>query len=258
MDTQVTGAPVETRPVLLAASGRGRVGKTEMLAVVAQLLAEDAGFEVEVWDCDPAREVGSLSGRFKGAKRPRSGDLEDRRIFLEEHGRRLMEAAVDGRPFHAVLDVGGEDLLLPLMDAEVGFGEFLSRAGVSFVVAHVVGTDDADLDYLRRVEKLGLIRATRGAIVRNEGMLRTTERRDAAFQRVNDDPVVRAFTSKARGGRLLSMPALAPDVMQDVKASGQTFREYATDPKRCWDFRAVRVAHWLAGCEEMRRAMLGP
>src|ERR1044072_2164886 len=93
----------DAKSFLLAAAGRSRVGKTEMLTVIAQLLAED-GVPVEAWDCDPARETGALSQRIKGAKKSRSGDFEDRRIFLEENTRRLMEASAKGKPFHAVLD----------------------------------------------------------------------------------------------------------------------------------------------------------
>src|SRR5689334_298083 len=96
----------EVQPVLLMPLGRGRVGKTVIGNTVAQFFKK-AGATLQVWDMDQQTTSHGLAVFHPEAAVPPHAGLADLAKWLEGkiHEQALAKRA--GRPFDALLGVGG-------------------------------------------------------------------------------------------------------------------------------------------------------
>jgi hypothetical protein len=163
----MTFATSETdcKPVLMIVVGRQRVGKTTFLNGLSQYL-RGHGATFEIWDADKVNASHNLSGFHEAALQPVSTEPADVKAWLEERFTDLME-----RRFDAVLDVGGGETPLARLVVEVPIATALEGEGVRVVVAHVIGPEVADLDYLDRFEQNDLFAPEATLIVMNSGLV---------------------------------------------------------------------------------------
>jgi hypothetical protein len=191
----------ERRPVLLIAVGRQRVGKTAFLNTLAQYLrAQGAGFRI--WNADKLNRSASLSLFHADALEPPSPDVEDVKGWLEERFADLIEHRYD-----AILDIGGGATPLTTLVEEVPIVTALERRGIRLVVAHVVGPELADLDYLEKYLFDRLLAPDATVIVLNGGLVLTGRSADFAFAGVHKHPALLAALKQ--GAEVALMPRLA-------------------------------------------------
>lgn len=236
---------VDRPPYLVAAVGRGRVGKKLFGRWMAETLRHE-GRTVQVWDCN--REPPGLRKYFSDAKTPTSRDMEDRRRLIEDGLGDMAAKAYAGTPYDVVLDVGGDDVLLKRLGYELSLAETLEEAGIALVAVHVIGDKEDDLRYLESVEKSGLFKPRRACILQNYGMISAYAKPAEAFGPVLEHPAVVAF--KARGGHVVKMEALTPECITELE-KGRTFHEIASKLKPL-DPKAFRIKVWLAGMDAVR------
>jgi hypothetical protein len=125
--------PAETQPVLMIAVGRGRVGKTTVLNIFGQYFRKrDA--RLAMWNIDPHTRSGSLSEFFDDVDEPDHGGLSDRGKWLEA---KISEQSAGG--FDALVDVGGGDLVLSRMAANINLNRVAAKMGIKLVMIHVAG-----------------------------------------------------------------------------------------------------------------------
>jgi len=191
----MTFATSETdrKPVLMIVVGRQRVGKTTFLNGLSQYL-RGHGATFEIWDADKVNASHNLSGFHEAALQPVSTEPADVKAWLEERFTDLME-----RRFDAVLDVGGGETPLARLVVEVPIATALEGEGVRVVVAHVIGPEVADLDYLDRFEQNDLFAPEATLIVMNSGLVMSGRSVDYAFQSVNRHKTIGRSIGKARG-----------------------------------------------------------
>lgn len=243
MEAKVNGS----RPHLIVAVGRGRVGKTTLLRWLAEVM-QDGALPVQVWDGDPEPSKESLLSRyFDGAERPlRPQDAEARRQWLEQRITEMVKAARSGKPFHAILDVGGDDLLLKRLQGEASILRHLEAMGIAVVAVHVVGADPGDLRYFISAEQSGLFRPERAILVKNEGMIGALDGPEVRFAAIDRHPAVAAFL--ADRGAAVWMPALPPDLMDflaDEANAGTSLRQWIERDDRLGFVNAIRLTELL-------------
>ena len=82
----------------------------------------------------------------------------------------------------------------------------MEDAGISLVVAYVLGPDAADIDYLDMLMNESRFHPHRSLVVLNEGLAPQGHNPITAFKTTREHPVVRQVL--ARGGHVVSFPAL--------------------------------------------------
>jgi hypothetical protein len=238
---KLTDVAVE-RPKLVVTVGRGKTGKSAFLRWVAETALATGTRPIRVFDADIHNAT--LKRCFDHAEAPPSLDDEDRRTWVEARLSEMVEAVASNDPFDAVLDLGGNDLLLKRLGFEVGLVELLDSSGVELVGVHMIGPDVADLRYLEDVERSGLFRPKRLVLVLNTGLVKTLQNPAVAFKPILESEIIRDVTSAARGGKLVSMPALM--CMAEIEQKGlKSFSAAAAAPQVIGLFNTKRVAYWL-------------
>ncbi len=220
----------DCKPVLIIVVGRQRVGKTTFLNGLSQYL-RGHGATFEIWDADKVNASHNLSGFHEAALQPVSTEPADVKAWLEERFTDLME-----RRFDAVLDVGGGETPLARLVVEVPIATALEGEGVRVVVAHVIGPEVADLDYLDRFEQNDLFAPEATLIVMNSGLVVSGRSVDYAFQSVNRHKTI--GRSIGKGARIVVMPSLA--CLAEVTDRRLLFEE-AMDGKVGADGRSVSI-----------------
>ena len=141
IDAQPDHAPASdfqpARARLVLPLGRGGRGKTTLTRWMVER-AHRAGRSPVVADAD--RNNATLSRFFGGVLSPPSADDRDVTEFVA----RLVEAQVERR-FDAVLDLGGGDLTLKRLAAEMELATWLPTLGVDLVAIHLLGPSADDL-----------------------------------------------------------------------------------------------------------------
>jgi hypothetical protein len=236
--------PVDRKPVLIGAYGRGNTGKTALLTALTQYCREQ-GASMQLWNLDQHQRSVSLETMFVDTRAPDDDNENERGRWLEE---RLSEQA-DER-FDAVLDVGGGDTQIRNLAREIDLVGTLDERGIRLVAFHMVGPDPGDLDFLKMVVEDDLFVPAASVVVVNAGRLPSGRSARQLVEKVKaDQSVLRVLKS---GGRLQMMPRLA--CMTGVLERGISFREAMEGTvKRGQDslsfFDQARVAKWWT--EEM-------
>lgn len=191
--------PAETQPVLMIAVGRGRVGKTTVLNIFGQYFRKrDA--RLAMWNIDPHTRSGSLSEFFDDVDEPDHGGLSDRGKWLEA---KISEQSAGG--FDALVDVGGGDLVLSRMAANINLNRVAAKMGIKLVMIHVLGTDPGDLDHFR-TNWASRISGCPTILVMNAGLLDPEASPLTEFRHVFESDVVRK--AHESGARSLLLPLL--------------------------------------------------
>lgn len=195
--------PRKRRPRMVVLAGRGGTGKTLLVRWICEMVF-GAGRTVVIADGD--RTNRSLPLYFDGVLAPASAD--DHAVC------RWLEAIIDrmiAEGFDVVLDLGGGDMVLKHLAAELDLQAMLDEAGIEVVMLHLVGPEVESLGYLASVEAPGplgtpLFAPERTAIVLNEGLVGEDLDAGEVFVPIRGHKVFRA--ALARGVRTVSMPRL--------------------------------------------------
>ncbi|NPD66326.1 hypothetical protein HN018_23440 (plasmid) [Lichenicola cladoniae] len=214
---KTTPSAAEHRPVLFITVGRQRVGKTTFMNVLIQALRQQ-GANITIWNADQLNTTHNLAVFHADALQPRSSDFEDGKAWLEEQIEDQMEGQYD-----VMLDVGGGETPLSRLVREVPIVKSAARQGIRVVLAHVIGPDQADVDYLKHYMKNDLFAPEATLIVLNGGLVLSGRSIAGAFAEVREHTVIKEAI--ARRARLAVMPALS--CMAKVTDRGLTFDEAA-------------------------------
>lgn len=229
----------DRRPVLFITVGRQRVGKTTFMNVLIQALRKQ-GAEIAIWNADQLNTTHNLAVFHRDTLQPKSADFEDGKVWLEARIQDQMEQQYD-----AMLDVGGGETPLSKLVREVPIVQSAARRGIRVVLAHVIGSDQADVDYLKHYMKDDLFAPEATLIVMNGGLVLSGRSVSGAFAEIGGHPVIRKALD--RGAAIVVMPPLS--CMSKVTDCGLTFDEAAegvTKGKfgRMSFFDQERVAIW--------------
>lgn len=234
----VEAAASEARPKFVTALGKQKSGKTYLLRWMVERGAKDRVRDLNLIDADPHNDT--LRQHYPGAMSPESSALEDRRISLEAAIREQQEAAVSGRPYDALVDVGGGDLLMSRLARDVRFTDTMEQIGIDLIAFYMLSPSLSDLEYFQALEDAGF-RPKRLGLVFNAGLIQGDRRPERAFDAMLDAPLVRKLVE--RGAKPLFMPALAADCVEAVERSGaNTFHE-AIPKVGMW--HEMRLETWL-------------
>ena len=227
------------RPVLLVVVGRQRVGKTTVMNAIIQHLQEQ-GAEMVIWNADLLNVTYNLTLFHPDVIEPPSADFEDVKAWLEER----IQDQIDGQ-YDAVLDVGGGETPLSRLVQEIPIVQTLERQGIRVVLAHVIGPEQADVDYLKHFTTHELFAPEATLIVLNAGLVLSGRSAGHAFAAINRHPVV--LEALSHGAEVVMMPQLS--CMSQVTDRGLTFAEAGEgvtkgDHPRLSFFDQERVAIW--------------
>ena len=202
------------KPTILAAIGRQRVGKTSFENALAQVVKEKGG-DVEVVNADTLNRSHSISTFHPGATTAPNVSMAEQALWMERTLTRIMGEGRD-----AIIDVGGGHTALHQVIEETPLAELMEDAGISLVVAYVLGPDAADIDYLDMLMNENKFHPHRSLVVLNEGLAPQGHNPITAFKTTREHPVVRQVL--ARGGHVVSFPALK--AMGEVTKRGLPYR----------------------------------
>ena len=171
----------------------------------------------------PADHLARAGELPPGCGDPSLGGLADLAQWLEQ---KINEQALSiraGRPFDALLGVGGGDLLVKKLAEEVRLVRTLERMGIRPVAMHVVGPDNADLDYLAQVVADELFLPAATLIVLNGGLVADGRSVANAFTPILNHPALVAAMGK--GAKVVRFPELSP--MRQVSEGKLLFEDAA-------------------------------
>jgi hypothetical protein len=212
-----TKAQSDRRPVLFIGVGRQRVGKTTFLNTVIQSMREQ-GAQFVIWNADLLNVTYNLPLFHDDVLEPPSADFEDVKSWLEER----IQDQIDGQ-YNAFLDVGGGDTPLRRLVREIPIVQTLERQGIRVVLAHVIGPEQADVDYLRHFTAQELFAPEATLIVLNAGLVMSGRSASNAFAAIKSHPIV--TDALVHGAKLVMMPPLS--CMSQVTDRGLTFADAA-------------------------------
>ena len=203
------------RPVLMIAVGRQRVGKTVFLNTSIQFFRRH-GAKVEIWNADTLNASHSLSLFYDDVREPGSARPEDVKTWIEG---RLMDMVVER--YDAILDAGGGETPLSRLVDELPVVSTLEDEGIRVVLAHLLGPETADLDYLASFLKGSRFAPKATMLVLNEGLILSQRSPEAAFAEIKRHP---AFLNAVENGAVVARFPRLP-CMADVTDRGLTFED---------------------------------
>ena len=234
---QAAAAPVSSNATAIDLSGklkclffigRGRIGKTTAIRVIAETMAERGG-EAVVAAVDPVNR--SLRAFLDGVAEPKSTDPEGVKDWLYQL---LQSLIIDRRS--GLIDLGGGDTSLTALLADMpDLADIMADGGVEPVAIHIVGTDPHDLTPLATTEAAGF-RPRATAIVLNE----VHGRRATDFDQILQHPSYQQAID--RGAIQLWMPLLTPDAARVIDANNW---HYLDVKGKLGPFHASSVHQWL-------------
>jgi hypothetical protein len=229
----------DRRPVLFIGVGRQRVGKTTFLNTVIQAMREQ-GAQFVIWNADLLNVTYNLPLFHDDVLEPPSAEFEDVKSWLEER----IQDQIEGQ-YNAFLDVGGGDTPLSRLVREIPIVQTLEKQGIRVVLAHVIGPEQADVDYLRHFTAQDLFAPEATLIVLNAGLVLSGRSASNAFSAIKGHPIV--TDALVHGAKLVMMPPLS--CMSQVTDRGLTFADAAEgvikgDHPRLSFFDQERVAIW--------------
>lgn len=210
--------PETRQPILMVMVGRQRVGKTTIINTIIQKTKEGGG-QLGIWDADVNNTSYNLGMFHDDVLVPASSASGDVGIWLEQR----LDDQILGR-YDAVLDVGGGDTPFTRLIQELPLVEELEASGILVVAVHVIGPEQADVDYLQAFALSGVLQSRATLIVLNSGLVTGNRQIGPAFGNVTAHPSVQAAIG--RGARLVFFPSLS--CLSEVTDRKLTFRECAT------------------------------
>ena len=203
-------APTD-QPKLLVMHGRGGSGKSTLVRVIVER-ATEAGREVAVADAD--RTNATLGSFLKNVTRPESPDDKTVSDWLDD----LMNQQAETR-MSVALDMGGGDQVFKRFASSLELAELLAGEGIMPVAVHCLGPDVDSLAYLNDIEASRAFCPPSTILVLNEGVIRDSRPREAAFAEVREHSIYRS--AQKRGVREIWFPALT--CMQEVNTKRLSF-----------------------------------
>lgn len=193
------------RPRLIVLAGRGGTGKTLLVRWICERVF-GAGRTIVIADGD--RTNRSLPLYFDGVLAPPSADDRVVRRWLEAIVNRMIAEGFD-----VVLDLGGGDMVLKHLAAELDLQAMLEAAGIELVMLHLIGPEVESLGYLASVEASGplgtpLFAPERIALVLNEGLVGEDLDPAELFAPIREHKIFRA--ALRRNAQTVVMPRLGP------------------------------------------------
>ena len=157
--------------------------------------------------------------------------------------------------YDAILDVGGGETPLFRLAQEIPVVSMLGRRGIRLVLAHVIGPEKADLDYLEQFMANGLFVPEATLLILNAGLVLSGRSAVSAFAAIRQHPVL--VDALKRGAEIELMPPLA--CMSQVTDRGLRLRkprtaERSRDMPPCHS--SIRNA-WPSGGSGTSRASSG-
>ena len=224
--------------------GRGGSGKSTLVRVIVER-ATEAGREVAVADAD--RTNATLGSFLKNVTRPESPDDRTVSDWLDE----LMNQQAETR-ISVALDMGGGDQVFKRFAASLELADLLAGEGIVPVAVHCLGPDVDSLAYLNDIEATRAFCPPATILVLNEGLIRDSRPREAAFAEVREHSIYRAALK--RGARETWFPALT--CMQEVNTKrlsfsaaerqlGLTNRQRVAIWRRAVEHALEPIADWL-------------
>jgi hypothetical protein len=174
----------DRRPVLFIGVGRQRVGKTTFLNTVIQAMREQ-GAQFVIWNADLLNVTYNLPLFHDDVLEPPSADFEDVKSWLEER----IQDQIEGQ-YNAFLDVGGGDTPLSRLVREIPIVQTLEKQGIRVVLVHVIGPEQADVDYLRHFTAPELFAPEATLIVLNAGLVMSGRSASNPFSGIKGHPIV--------------------------------------------------------------------
>lgn len=236
------GVDLSGRPKVWFVIGRGRIGKTTLIRVMAETLTARGGESVYA-AADPVNR--SLKMFLAPVAEPPGDDPGEVANWLQA----LLAFAMKGDGASVLVDLGGGDTSLSrLLRTAPDLAQAMEKSPTTPVAIHVIGTDEHDLVPLAAMEEAGFQpKAT--ALVFNEMTGTRPE-----FARVLQHSVVRKALD--RGAVPLWMPKLSPAAIRLVDARGLQLTQAGEElgllagaPVRVWVQAVARefapIATWL-------------
>ena len=223
--------------------GRGRVGKTTLIRVIAETLAAQGG-EAVYAAADPVNR--SLKAFLSPVAEPPSDDPGEVAVWLQGLAAYVMKGN------SALVDLGGGDTSLSrLLRIWPSMAEDMERSDSAPIAIHLIGPDEHDLVPLAAMEGEEGERFTpkATALMFNEALGSRPE-----FARVLQHSVVRKAI--ARGAVPIWFPKLSPAAIRLVDAHGIRFAQAGEElgllagaPVRVWLEAIARefapIASWM-------------
>ncbi|WP_291366536.1 FAD-binding oxidoreductase [Acetobacter sp. UBA5411] len=205
-----------TRPKLIVAIGRQRVGKTTLLKAVTEI-SRSQGANPEIWNTDMMNKSHAIDVLGGDVFSPTQSSVAGQAKWLEQ---RILDLSKSGRD--AVLDIGGGWTAVHELIQSAPLLGTLRRLKVDLVMIFVIGAEEADLDYLDDLYNRGF-NAPRSAVVINEGLLPQSADSDDVLKSVIAHAGVQRTLKK--GGRCVFFPAI--NGLKQITERKQTFTDYA-------------------------------
>ena len=123
-----------------------------------------------------------------------------------------------------MLDVGGGDTPFTKLIQEIPFIDELEADGIRVVVVHVVGPEQADVDYLQAFAKSDVLQSKATLIFFNGGLVMGDSTVEGAFETIRAHAAIKQAVRK--GATIVIFPRLG--CMSEVTDRSLTFREATT------------------------------
>lgn len=233
-------------PKFVVAYGRGSVGKSSILRYLVER-AQAAQRDIVIADADI--NPNAILYKFFSAERPEYAD--------DVSVRDLFEGLVDGMDRTkrtVILDLGGGDTSFQPFAASLDLATLLDGIGIMPVIIHVLSPDVDDLAYLHAIESTKSFCPAQTILLRNEGRITSSRKREAAFA----DVMAHEHYKNAvrRGAREVWFPKLS--CMQAVTSKHMPFasadknmelgisdRQYVAMWRRAVEKELAPVVDWL-------------
>lgn len=238
------GVGVKRAPVLAIGLGRGKGGKSTVLAEMAwRALAQ--GRKVIVADGDVRSKT--LSKLFPDALRPLSEEMPDMKSYLTMLLNRIVKEQSS-----AVCDLGGGDRVLLELGRELRLVEFCRRRGIEPLAVYCLGSEDEDLAHIHNIFEAGYFRPEHSIILMNEGIIPSGKSVVGAFEGLIEDP---RFTAIVKAGAKPMFLTRLPCI--DLVMKSQVgFYEAASGSAGLDPVEEFQVEDWCADFEA-KRAKVG-
>ena len=219
--TEAAGEPLASAdhpPRFIVLAGRGGMGKSLLVRWICER-AFAGGRAVVIADGD--RTNRALPLFFDDVQAPPSSDDRIVRRWLET----VIEQMLAQR-FVVVVDLGGGDMVLKQLAAELDLQAMLEENGAAPVILHLIGPEVESLGYLAAVEAVDpagltgrpLFAPERAALILNEGLVPEGLDPAEVFAPIREHKVFRA--ALRRGAEAIAMPLLKPAYEVNRRHSG--------------------------------------